>query len=116
MIDNYPFIQQVSVVYQNFAATRQTFEKFSCLDGEFERVKELLTIEEIKMEAVNSLQGRVFCLFKKELDQGAADFGLKWPLIQRKTKQRQLAADSFVFVQTGRVQMQDDSPNIWRIQ
>ena len=42
LIDNFEYINQISRCNQNFSKTRQVLEKFQDLDGELERVKELL--------------------------------------------------------------------------
>lgn len=46
LIENYDYIKQISQTHQNFVATRKIYEKFSDLDAELERVKELLTYDE----------------------------------------------------------------------
>ena len=46
LIENYDYIKQVSQTHQNFVATRKVYDKFSDLDRELERVRELLNEDE----------------------------------------------------------------------
>lgn len=46
LIDNYPFIKQVSRTHQNFALTKRVYDEFCALDAKVERCAELLEADQ----------------------------------------------------------------------